>query len=131
MAKASTPLTNAAISASLSLAANVELLVVAFSNSAGIGNSATASGASGGPTVTVTTTAANSWVFGVGFDWDRGVARTLGANQTLQDQALPKGGTFWTQSQTNATAASGTAVTINDTAPTNHVWNMTGVEVLG
>jgi hypothetical protein len=51
-------------------------------------------------------------------------------NQTLQDQALQSGGTFWTQSQSSLTANSGTAVTINDTASTSDMWNLATVEVL-
>jgi hypothetical protein len=36
-----------------------------------------ASGASGAPSASLTTTKANSLVFAVGNDWDRAVARTL------------------------------------------------------
>jgi hypothetical protein len=123
-------LTNAAITATLALAANVELNVVAFTNASGIGAVGGGNAFGGAPTAALTTTQANSWVFGVGFDWSQGLARTLGSGQTMVDQVLQPGGTFWTQSQTAATAKSGTRVTINDTAPTTDYWNLALVEIL-
>ncbi len=66
--------------------------------------------------------------------WDstgtRGSLRTVGSGQTLVDQVLQTGGTFWTQSQTSLTASSGTSVTINDTAPTTDVWDLALAEIL-
>src|SRR5262249_39281530 len=129
-ARATTVLTNAAISAQLSQAANVELTVIAFGNAGGVGAVGSGSGGRGGPVATWTTPAANSWVFGVGFDWTGSVVRTVGANQVLQDQVLQPGGTFWTQSQALPTPAAGTAVSINDAAPTTDVWDLSTVEVL-
>ena len=111
-------------------AANVELNVVAFSNASGIGAVGGGNAFGGAPTAALTTTQANSWVFGVGFDWSQGLARKLGSGQTMVDQVLQPGGTFWTQSQTAATAKSGTRVTINDTAPTTDYWNLAIVEIL-
>ena len=110
-------LANAAITATLALAANVELNVVAFTNASGIGAVASGNAFGGAPAAALTTTHANSWVYGVGFDWSPGLARTLGSGQTMVDQVLQPGGTFWTQSETVPTGASGTTVTINDTAP--------------
>ena len=40
------------------------------------------------------------------------------------------GDTFWVQRQTSTTPASGTAVTINDTAPTGDRFNLSLCEVL-
>jgi hypothetical protein len=40
------------------------------------------------------------------------------------------GDTYWVQRTTAATPVAGTAVTINDTAPTGDRWNLTIVEVL-
>ena len=46
-------------------------------------------------------------------------ARTVGTGQTLVHQYLtPTGDTYWVQRETNPVPASGTVVTINDTAPT-------------
>jgi galactose oxidase-like protein/Big-like domain-containing protein/glyoxal oxidase-like protein/fibronectin type III domain protein len=93
--------------------------------------SAAASAASGAPTVTVTTTRAGSWVWGVGNDWDRAVARTVGSGQTKVDEFLASvGDTFWVQRQNAAAPLPGTAVTLNDTAPTSDRWNLAAVEVL-
>jgi len=38
--------------------------------------------------------------------------------------------TFWTQRQNATNPAAGTTVTINDTAPTNHRYNLTICEIL-
>jgi hypothetical protein len=67
----------------------------------------------------------------VGNDWDRATARTVGTGQVKVDEYLASAGdTFWVQRQTAPTSLGGTAVTLNDTAPTNDRWNMTTVEVL-
>jgi trimeric autotransporter adhesin len=94
-----------------------------------IGATAGAYAGSGAPTASLVTTGTNSWVFGVGNDWDRSVARTLGANQTMVHQNLPPGTTFWVQRQSNTTPLAGTRVTINCTAPTNDRWNLSIVEI--
>ena len=58
-------------------------------------------------------------------------ARTVGPAQTLVDQYFPPAGdTYWVQRQTSPTPASGTTVTINDTAPTTDRWNLTLIEIL-
>jgi chitodextrinase len=89
------------------------------------------SAASGAPSVSLVTTRAGGWVWGVGEDWDKATARTIGPGQTLVDQFLsPSGDTFWTQRQTSPTPAAGTNVTINDTAPTADRWDVAIVEVL-
>ena len=99
--------------------------------SGAVGASASGSAATGAPTATLTTTRANSWVFGVGNDWDAPIARTLGPNQTLVSQFLATGivETFWVQMMSAPTPTLGTLVTINDTAPTADRYNLTIVEV--
>ena len=62
------------------------LSVIAMQGSNGVGASAIAAGASGAPTVNLTTTEPESLVFAVGNDWDRAVARTLPAGWTMLDQ---------------------------------------------
>jgi hypothetical protein len=108
------------------------LTLVAFRGASGVGANAGANAATGAPTVSVTTTKAGSWVFGVGNDWDRAVTRTVGTGQTIVSQWVDTGSgdTFWAQSRTAVTPTSGTAVTLNDTAPTGDRWNLTAVEVL-
>ena len=100
--------------------------------SGAIGATASNNARSGAPSSEVGYDIRNSsWVFGVGNDSDRAVARTPGAGQTLVHQYLASAGnTFWVQSQTVATAASGSSVTINDTAPTSDRYNLSAVEIL-
>jgi hypothetical protein len=98
--------------------------------SGAIGNMASANSAGGAPTASVTTTRSNSWVLGVGNDYANAIARTLGGNQTLIDQAFTQtGDTLWSQRQSAPTPASGTSVKINDTAPTTDSFNLSIVEV--
>jgi hypothetical protein len=108
------------------------LTVVAFRGASGVGATGTANAATGAPSVSLTTTRAGSWVFGVGNDWDRAGARTVGPAQTMVHQWVDSttGDTYWTQSTTAPTPASGTTVAISDTAPTADRWNLTSVEVL-
>ena len=97
----------------------------------GVGVSAGASGASGAQSVSLTTSAAGSLVYGVGNDWDRAQARTMGSGQTMVHQWVNAtvGDTYWVQQLTSPVAASGTTVTINDTAPTNDRWDLTAIEI--
>ena len=97
----------------------------------GTGATGTGNSAKGAPTASLTTTRNNSWVFGVGNDWDNATARTVPAGQTMVHQYLSTlGDTYWVQSMTAPTPAAGTVVTINDTAPTGDRYNLTIVEVL-
>ena len=104
--------------------------MVAYKNATGTG-AVGKFAASGPPTGTVTTTQDHSWVWGVGFDWTAATSRTVGAGQTLFQQTLDKtGNTEWVQSTTSPTPSAGTAVTINDTAPTTDLYDLIVVEVL-
>jgi len=126
-------LTNVAVTATLSQPTVSMITVASFSNvdtsgtngSGAIGAAASGSAAAGAPAATLTTTRNNSWVFGVGNDYDRPIARTPGPNQTIVHQALPSvGDTYWVQRMLNPTPAAGTSVTINDTAPTGDQYNL-------
>ncbi|MFZ3210574.1 MAG: carboxypeptidase-like regulatory domain-containing protein [Terriglobales bacterium] len=133
-------LTSATVTATLSRSEAASITVVTFAgaDTTGTGGSgaigATGSGNAdpGAPTASLTTTRNNSWVFGVGDDWDNATARTVGANQTMVHQYLATaiGDTYWVQRQTSTTPTSGTVVAINDTAPTADRYNLTIVEVL-
>lgn len=93
--------------------------------------STSAAAATGAPTATVRTTHANSWVWGVGADWSNATGRTAGAGQTVVDQYLaPVGDTYWVQRTSATTPAAGTAVTLNDTAPTGDMWDLAAIEVV-
>ena len=134
-AVAPTPLTGITVTATRSAGAyQGSLSVVSYIGASTTinGSVSTQSGASGAPSVSLTTTANNSWVWGVGNDWDNAVARTIGPNQTMFDQFVDTGtgDTFWTQYQTGQNLASGTAVTINDTTPTGDSWNLAAIEIV-
>jgi chitodextrinase len=127
-------LTNASVTATRGSGSYVgSITVVSFTGAdlAVDGATAAASASSGAPSVSLTTTRASSWVWGVGNDWDKATARTVGPNQTLVDQFLPSvGDTLWVQRQNAATPFAATPVTLNDTAPTADRWNFAAIEVL-
>jgi Viral BACON domain len=136
---ATTTLSNATVTANLSQSVVSSLTVMSFTGvdtsgtngSGAIGATGTANAASGAPSASLTTTRNNSWVLGVGNDYDNAIARTVGANQTLVHQYLsPTGDTYWVQRQNAVTPTSGTVVKINDTAPTGDQYNLSIVEVL-
>ena len=132
-ATATAALTNATVTSTQARTGyRQSLTVVAFKGASATGASAPANGASGAPSVTLVTTKAASVVYGVGNDWDRAVARTLGANQTLVHQFVDttSGDTYWVQARTGAIATANTSVQLNDTAPTNDRWNFASVEVV-
>ena len=107
------------------------LVVVDFADSAGTGAFAAASGASGGPSVSLTPTRAGSLVFGVGNDWNGAVTRTRrprpddGARVPERRTATRSG-----FSGPTIRCPRRRARQINDTAPTNHVWNLAAVEIM-
>jgi len=127
-------LTNATVTATRatgSYAGSITVVALSGADLTAAVASAGASAATGAPSVTVTTTRAGSWVWGVGNDWDRATARTVGSGQTKVDEYLaPVGDTLWVQRQNAAAPLPGTAVTLNDTAPTTDRWNLAAVEVL-
>ena len=132
-------LSNVTVRAALSQSVAASITVVTFtgtdttgtSGSGAIGNTASGSASSGAPSASLVTTRNGSWVFGVGNDWDNATARTVPSGQTMVHQYLASvGDTYWVQRQNAATAASGTSVTINDTAPTGDRYNLSIVEVL-
>jgi len=91
-----------------------------------------ASAASGAPSATLVTTRADSYVIGVGTDWDAPRVMTAPAGQTIVNQFNPLvGDTYWTQRTTTTVAAPGTNVTISDTygpvMPDR--WNLALIEI--
>jgi|GEM_PF-1446207 len=134
-------LSKVTVTATFSQSVQSSMTVVSFTGvdttgtngSGAIGAIATANAASGAPSATLTTTRANSVVFGVGDDPTAKVARTLGANQSLVHQLLctvsGQTCTLWVQQVPTLIAAAGTSVTVNDTAPTADAYNLSLVEV--
>jgi hypothetical protein len=132
-------LANVTVSANLSQSVAASITVMSFTGadssgtngSGAIGVTGGANASSGAPSASLVTTRNSSWVFGVGNDYDNAITRAPGANQTMVHQYLaPVGDTYWVQRQSSPTANSGTAVTINDTAPTTDRYNLSIVEVL-
>jgi hypothetical protein len=138
---ASTALTNVTVTATFSQSVQSSMTVVSFtgvdttgtSGSGAIGATATANAATGAPSATLTTTRANSVVFGVGEDPTAKVARMPGASQSIVHQLLcgvtGQTCTLWVQQIPTLISAAGTSITINDTAPTADAYNLSLVEV--
>ncbi len=133
-ANASAILSNASVTATRANGSFVgSITVVTFTGADQVVDGATAGAGAvtGTPSVSLTTTRPGAWVWGVGNDWDKAVARTVGANQTKVDEFLASvGDTMWVQRQNAATQFAATPVTLNDTAPSTDRWNMVAVEVL-
>jgi hypothetical protein len=133
-------LTNVTVTATLSHSVASSMTVMSFkgvpttggtNGSQAIGATKSANARTGAPTATLVTTRNNSWVFGVGNDYDNAIARTVGSGQTMIHQNLsPAGDTYWVQRRNATTPASGTSVTINDTAPTGDRYNLSICEIL-
>ena len=136
---ATSPLTNATVTASLSQSVVNSITILSYTGvdltgtngSGAIGAFAGKSAATGAPSASVVTTRNGSWVFGVGNDFDNAIARTPSTGQSLVNQSLtPAGDTYWVQMQNATTPISGTTVSISDTFPTTDRWNLAVVEVL-
>ena len=101
------------------------------SGSGAVGAIGTGNASTGAPSASLVTTRNNSWVFGVGNDYDNAIARTVATGQSLVHQDLsPSQDTYWVQMQNSPTAWSGTNVSINDSAPTSDRFNLSLCEVL-
>ena len=136
---APTSLSGVTVTATLSQSVVSSITVMSFSGvdgtgsngSGAIGATATANAKTGAPSASLVSTRNNSLMLGVGNDFDNAIARTVGPAQSLVYQLLTStGDTYWVQRQTNPTPVSGTAVTINDTAPMSDRYNLSLVEVL-
>jgi RHS repeat-associated protein len=136
---AKTKLTNATVTVTLSESVASSISVVTFIGadpsglygSGAIGAAGSGNGRTGAPTASLVTTRNNSWVFGVGNDWDHATARVVGSNQSLVHQYLATvNDTYWAQKLNVPTAQTGTTVTLNDTAPSTDRFNLSIVEVL-
>ena len=109
------------------------LNVVVFSGSSGTGATAIASADTGPTTVSLTTTKAGSFVYGVAYDSARSTARTLGPNQVMIHQMLGQNGasqTYWVQAVNGAVPNAGTLTTINILTPTSDRWNVAAIEIV-
>jgi hypothetical protein len=134
-----TSLSSVTVMATLSQSVSSSITVMSFSGvntsgangSGAIGATSKQSASSGAPSASLVTVGSGSWVLGVGNDYDRATARTVGSGQTMVHQFLaPVGDTYWVQRLLNPVAASGATVMINDTAPTGDRFNLSIVEIL-
>ena len=102
------------------------------SNGSGaIGVVASASSAAGVASVNITTSRANSWIFGVGNDYTAAKARTLGTGQSLVHQDLsPTGDTYWVQRMNVPTPGPGHACDTERHGSDGNEFNFTAVEIL-
>ena len=134
-----TPLSTATVTATLSQSVVTSITVMSFAgvssawtNGAGaVGAVASSNAVSGAPAASLISTANNSWVIGVGNDFDKAVTRTAGSGQSLVHQYLtPTGDTYWVQMLNSPIAAAGSTATINDTAPTKDSYNLSIVEIV-
>lgn len=104
--------------------------------SGAIGAFGTAASTSAAPTVSITTTRNNSWVWGAGNDPANAGGATsavAGTNQLLlrnSKDTTVNACSGWAQRQTALTPVSGTSVTINNTAPSTDSCNILAVEIL-
>ena len=138
-AYAGSPLSGVGITATLSQKVFASMTVMAFAgtdpsgtNGAGaVGATASSNASRGAPTASLVTTRNNSWIFGVGNDFDNPLPRVPGNGQSVVHQAEPPtGDTYWVQMQNAPTPLSGTSVAVNDTSPTGDRYNLALVEVL-
>jgi uncharacterized protein YjdB len=127
------------VTATLSQSAIASITVMSFSGvnttgtngSGAIGAVASKGAASGAPSLSVVTTQNDSWVLGVGNDYDTATPRTLGPGQSLVHQVLTTSGdTYWVQQQSSPTLPAGSTVLTSDTAPTTDRWNLAVAEIL-
>jgi len=107
------------------------MTLVAFTDASGTSVVGRAGAPSGAPSIYLPGVIAGDWVFAVGNDWDRAVARVPASGQVLVHQRMDTqvGDTFWVQSTSTPSSANG-LVQIGDTSPTNDRWNFASVEIV-
>ena len=107
------------------------LTVIAFTNAAGTSVVGRSGAPSGAPDIFLPGVIAGDWVFAVGNDWDKPVARTPVSGQVLVHQRVDTstGDTYWVQS-TTAPSTANALVDIHDSSPTADQWNYAAVEIV-
>lgn len=108
----------------------LKVLVVTGAETPSSGAVAAAFGASGTPSVTLTTTKANSLVVAVSSDWSQRGLGAVGTGQTMLQQYDSPGLVtthMWRQNTTSA--AAGTALTSNLTSPAGQNYNALAIEI--
>jgi hypothetical protein len=138
-ALATSALTNVTVSATLSQSVASSITVTSFkgvdltgtNGSGAIGAIGSGNASAGAPSASLVTTRNNSWVVGVGNDYDNAIARTPASGQTLVHQDLsPVGDTYWVQMLNSPTPSTGSRVSISDSAPAADRFNLSLCEIL-
>jgi beta-lactam-binding protein with PASTA domain len=117
--------------------ATASMTVVGFTGAANsLAGAATAiaskaTGVAGDPTASITSTRANSLVFGVGVDWDNPRTITAGPAQTLLNQSSTTAitDTYWSQRANNPVPLAGVPTTLSATGTGADRWNFAVVEI--
>ena len=112
---------------------DASITVATFSGAASYAGSAGSGGNStGAPSVSVSTTTANSVVWGAGYDGTSATSHTPATGQTMASQRLDTNdhSTQWAQATTSPVPTAGTVVSLGDSAPTTDAWNLVAVEVM-
>jgi hypothetical protein len=133
-ARASTAVTSVPVMATIGSGGfyDVQLTVMVFTHTAGVGATAVAAASSGAPGLRVLSHRQGSSVYGVGNDWQNAAPRSLAASQTLVDQTLTStDDTYWVQGANSLSSWAGQAVALGDTAPVTDQWNLAALEVMG
>lgn len=108
------------------------LTVVRFSGATGVGNAVQHNAIDEAPRVTLTTSRANSLVFGVANDSYSATARTLPSGQVMVHEWLDTriADAFWVQTFAGPIPQAGTTVRLNVTAPVRSRWNFAAIEIV-
>jgi len=130
-ARATNPLSNVTVRSTLGSNAPQSVTVVSFRNAA-VGASTSAGALNGPPTVSLTTTQPDSWLYGTGSDPDAAIARGQAAGQTMLHQWVNTSGgmTAWVEASSATIPSVNTGVALVDNSPTANQWNFAGVEVV-
>lgn len=121
----------ATVTAQLAHGADASITVATFTGARLVaGAHASANGDTTSPSVSLTTTSADSLVWGVGADPTHALKRTPASGQTTVSQYLDTGAhaTYWDQ-RTGTITASGTKVKLADTTTSKDLWNLAAVEI--
>jgi hypothetical protein len=132
-ARATNKLTAVAVKSGLAFGPFAEsVTVVAFKGAVGIGAKVGIAQLTGAPHATLNTVSPQSVAYAVGEDWDRAVARTLAAGQSMVQQwtGSAAGDAHWVQRFTATTGAVDASITLADTAPTADRSDFVAVEIV-
>ncbi len=121
------------ISGNIMFASIVGADMTGANGSGAVGATNTGSTTAAAPSISLTTTRSNSWVWAMGNEGTAAAGTiTAGGGQTISrsNNDTTNAAASWMLRQNNLTATSGTIVTMNCTAPTTDNCNMAAIEIL-